>query len=136
MQLDFLINLMYLTHFGQNWTYVVYRKPSSKLELVKRFWKFSILTKFWELFGFLAHLEVTKIWDYFFWAKKLIFQYIKHPYKRPNFGREEACPKDIPESYRRGYADNSWSLFVWRPKKVDIFFQHVYGPLYCSGTSC
>ena len=28
MQLDFLINLMYITHFGQNWTYVVYRRPS------------------------------------------------------------------------------------------------------------
>ena len=31
MQLDFLINLIYLTHFGQNWTYVVYRKPSRNL---------------------------------------------------------------------------------------------------------
>ena len=28
MQLDFLINLIYLTHFGQNRTYVFYRKPS------------------------------------------------------------------------------------------------------------
>ena len=28
MQLDFLINLMYITHFGQNWTYVFYRRPS------------------------------------------------------------------------------------------------------------
>ena len=28
MQPDFLINLMYITHFGQNWTYVVYRRPS------------------------------------------------------------------------------------------------------------
>ena len=33
MQLDFLINLMYLTHFGQNCTYVVYRKPSSAVTL-------------------------------------------------------------------------------------------------------
>ena len=34
MQLDFLINLMYITHFGQNWTYVVYRRPSSTIQIL------------------------------------------------------------------------------------------------------
>ena len=37
-----------------------------KLKSVKRLWKFGILSKFWELFGFLAHMEPKKIWAYFF----------------------------------------------------------------------
>ena len=40
-------------------------------------------------------------------SKKLIFQYIIHPYIRPNFVREVARPRDIAESCRRGYADSS-----------------------------
>ena len=43
MQLDFLINLMYITHFGQNCTYVVYRKPSSKIKFPIFFSRANIL---------------------------------------------------------------------------------------------
>ena len=42
MQLDFLINLMYITHFGQNWTYVVYGRPSSDIGV------WVVLTKYTE----------------------------------------------------------------------------------------
>ena len=33
---------MYITHFGQNWTYVVYRRPSRVRQM--------ILRNFWDLF--------------------------------------------------------------------------------------
>ena len=96
---------------------LISRAGDLQTQILKRFWKFSILTKFWELFSLLAHLEVTKNWEYFFGAEKLILQYIKHPYIKANFGRAGARPTDIAESCRRGYADSSWARSIGDQKK-------------------
>ena len=45
--------------------------------------------------------------------------------KVPNFGSAGARPNDIAE--RRGVLSIPLD---WLPKKVDIFFQGLYGPLY------
>ena len=87
------------------------------------------MAKFWELFGFVAHMEPKKNWAYFFLAKKLIFYYINHPYKRPNFGRAGACFIFIVERSCRRFRKYSWAFQIGA-KKVEFFFQDLYGPLY------
>ena len=97
--------------------------------MVDRFWNFRILAKFWELFGFLAHMEPKKIWVYFFLAEKLIFHYINHPYKRPNFGRAGACFIFIVERSRRRFRKYSWAFRIGAKKSRIFFSRSLWPPL-------
>ena len=97
--------------------------------MVDRFRKFRILAKFWELFGFLAHMEPQKIWVYFFRAEKPIFHYINHPYKRPNF---KVCAATLIielESCRRRFEMYSGAFRIGAKKSRFFFLRLVWPPL-------
>ena len=112
----------------ENWARLNTQARKLNLKSVKRFWKISVLSKFWELFGFLAHLEPEKIT--FFFGKKAHFSLHKSPPKRAklwpvphetkNWARE--LPSQIYNLLR--------SLPDWSGKKSTFFFSDQYGPLY------
>ena len=101
--------------------YSYLRLQMVKLNTTKRLWKFKLLLKFWELFGFLAHLKPKNFSLLFYHEQPFISVIVLKPGQtHPKVEQEHNKWLPRPYDLHPGQENNLIATFIW-PKAFISF---------------